>query len=104
MFDFDPRDYDPAMTNHTAMRRAVEVAAPGIPIVVTTGASPEHTFTRHVRLPRGPKREIVRDCDREYTERRRLQVVLARPSMVWIISDAASTTSSENRRSLLALE
>jgi hypothetical protein len=25
------------------------------------------TFTRHVRLPRGPQRELVRDRDREYT-------------------------------------
>ena len=27
------------------------------------------TFTRHVRLPRGPERELVRDRDREYTLR-----------------------------------
>ena len=27
------------------------------------------TFTRHVHLPRGPERELVRDRDREYTLR-----------------------------------
>src|SRR4029450_9473798 len=27
------------------------------------------TFTRHLDLPRGPEREIVRDRDREYTRR-----------------------------------
>jgi hypothetical protein len=30
---------------------------------------PRDTFTRHLRLPRGPEREIVRDRDREYTLR-----------------------------------
>jgi hypothetical protein len=30
---------------------------------------PRDTFTRHVRLPRGPERELVRDRDREYTLR-----------------------------------
>jgi hypothetical protein len=30
---------------------------------------PREPFTRHVHLPRGPDREIVRDRDREYTLR-----------------------------------
>ncbi len=30
---------------------------------------PGETFTRHLNLPRGPEREIVRDRDREYTLR-----------------------------------
>ena len=30
---------------------------------------PREVFTRHLRLPRGPERDIVRDRDREYTLR-----------------------------------
>ena len=55
---------------------------------------PRETFTRHLHLPQGLEREIVRDRDREYTLRgseSRLEAEAPASTCCWVSSPSAHT-------------
>src|SRR4051812_26482520 len=68
--DFDPRDYDSRdIDRHAGARGGGTGDQPDVRDRESRERDPRETFSRHVDLPRGLERELVRDRDREYTLR-----------------------------------
>jgi hypothetical protein len=67
--DFDPRDFDDSRDRNEDLRDRDDERQPERDADPRERNDPRDVFTKHLNLPRGLKREIVRDRGREYTLR-----------------------------------